>query len=273
MLDLQWLLCCTAVLLSTRPSGADNFDVRADIRVAGFLESFPGTWRTEMKRCTLLLVVMATAIASAPAAIAQTFPPTCNPLPQDRSITFCYPIDDATIAQPQTQAEGWIKDSLPHTAQEYADGRLELSNVPDEFEGVGIGGSFDDKIHTFTIVVTDSQGSFQKSVSFRLSLQLPCALPSTDPGLVVCTPSAGEVDSRPMRIAAVASSSTGFDNIQVWIDGKKYDSSHAGTANVKMLNNFYYVPVGTHKLSIFAERLDGTKITKQFKLTVVSYMP
>ena len=74
-----------------------------------------------MKRRMFLLVMMAMTIAFAPAAIAQTFPPTCNPLPQDRSITFCYPIDDATIAQPQTQAEGWIKDSLPHTAQEYAE--------------------------------------------------------------------------------------------------------------------------------------------------------
>jgi hypothetical protein len=241
--------------------------------LAGFPDLLVEPGESKMKRRMFLLVMMAMTIAFAPAAIAQTFPPTCNPLPQDRSITFCYPIDDATIAQPQTQAEGWIKDSLPHTAQEYADGVLQLSNVADEFEGVGIGGSFDDKIHTFTIVVTDSQGSFQKSVSFRLSLQLPCALPSTDPGLVVCTPSAVEVDSRPMRIAAIASSSTGFDNIQVWIDGKKYDFSHAGTANVKMLNNFYYVPVGTHKVSIFAERLDGTKISKHFNVTVVNYTP
>jgi len=63
----------------------------------------------------MLLLVMATAIALAPAAIAQHFPPTCNPLPQDRTITFCYPIDDATIAQAQTEAEGWIKDPLPHS--------------------------------------------------------------------------------------------------------------------------------------------------------------
>jgi hypothetical protein len=59
----------------------------------------------------------------------------------------------------------------------------------------------------------------------------------------------------------------------VWIDGKKYDFSHAGTANVKMLNSFYYVPAGTHKISVFAERLDGSKITKQFKVTVVNYTP
>src|SRR4051812_14253261 len=224
-----------------------------------------------MKRCMFLLIMMGTIVAFVSAAIAQTFPPTCNPMPQDRSITFCYPIDDASIAQPQTQPVGWITDSLPHTAKEYDDGNLKLSNVPDEFQGIGVGGSFDDKIHTTTIVVTDALGSFQKSVSFRLSLQLPCALPSTDPSLVVCTPSAGEVDTRPMRIAAVASSSTGFDNIQVWIDGKKYDFSHAGTANVKMINAFYYVPVGTHKVSIFAERLDGTKITKSFKVNVVNY--
>jgi len=46
-----------------------------------------------MKRCRFLLVMMATTIAFAPAAIAQHWPPTCDPLPQDRTITFCYPID------------------------------------------------------------------------------------------------------------------------------------------------------------------------------------
>jgi hypothetical protein len=231
-----------------------------------------------MKRSVFLLVTMAIVIAFAPAALAQFFPPPCNPLPQDRSITFCYPIDDATIAQAQTSATGWIKDSLPHTANEYIDGKLLGSNIPDEFGTAGFGGNYDDKIHTFTIVVTDSQGSFQKSASVRLSLQLPCALPSADPGFVVCTPSDGEVDSRPMRIAAVAHSSTGFSNadtIEVWIDGTKYGVSHEplGTTNMKILNSFFYIPVGTHKITIFARMPDGTKITKHRTVTVVNYAP
>jgi hypothetical protein len=233
----------------------------------------------KMKR-RMLLVVMATAIAFTPAAIAQHWPPTCNPLPQDRTITFCYPIDDETITQNLTEATGWIKDSLPHTANLYLDGKLAVSNIPDEFPdqfgkgAVGFGG-YDDKIHTFTILVTDSQGSFRKSASVRLSLQLPCALPSTDPGFVVCTPSAGEVDSRPMRIAAVAHSSTGFNAIEVWIDGTKYDASREplGQTQVKILNSFYYVPVGTHKVTIFARMSDGTKIIKHRTVTVVNYTP
>ena len=65
-----------------------------------------------------------------------------------------------------------------------------------------------------------------------------------------------------MRIAAVARSSTGADTIEVWIDGTKYDTSHAGTADVKMMNSFYYVPVGTHKISIFARMADGTQDSK-----------
>lgn len=226
-----------------------------------------------MKRCTLLLTMMATAIAFAPAAIAQTLPPPCSPLPLDRTITFCYPIDDATIAQAQTSAEGWIKDSLPHTANEYIDGKLLASNISDQFGTAGFGGNYDDQIHTFTIVVKDSQGSFQKSASFRLSLQLPCALPSADPGFVVCTPSAGEVDARPMRIAAVARNSTGASDVEVWIDGKKYGASHAGTANVKILNSFFYVPVGTHNITIFSRMTDGSKITKHRIVTVVNYTP
>lgn len=52
-----------------------------------------------MKRCMLLLVPMATTIAFAPAAVAQFYPPPCNPIPQDRSITFCYPVDDGTVTQ------------------------------------------------------------------------------------------------------------------------------------------------------------------------------
>src|SRR5947208_7571297 len=180
-----------------------------------------------MKRCMFLLIVMAAAHALPPAAIAQTFPPPCNPLPQDRTITFCTPIDDATYSQSQTEnsAEGWIKDSLPHTAKEYSDGKLFGSNVPDEFRtGFGF---LDDQIHTLTIVVTDSQGTFQKSVSARWSSpQLPCALPSTDAGFVVCKRSDGAVDSRPMRVAAVTRahftrSSSKVGTIEVWIDGTK----------------------------------------------------
>jgi len=76
-----------------------------------------------------------------------------------------------------------------------------------------------------------------------------------------------------MRIAAVARSSTGADTIEVWIDGTKYDTSHAGTADVKMMNSFYYVPVGTHKITIFARMTDGTKIIKHRTVTVVNYTP
>ena len=234
-----------------------------------------------MKRRMLLLVMMATAIALAPAAIAQTFTPPCNPLPQDRTITFCTPIDDATYSQSQTEnsAEGWIKDPLPHTAKEYSDGQLFGSNVPDKFRtGFGF---LDDQIHTLTIVVTDSLGTFQKSVSARWSSpQLPCALPSTDPGFVVCKPSDGEVDSRPMRVAAVTRAdftpgSSKVGTIEVWIDGTKYGESYEplGTTNVKILNSFFYVPVGTHKVTIFAHLPDGTKITKHRTVTVVNYAP
>jgi len=231
-----------------------------------------------MKRCMFLLIVTATAIAFAPAAIAQTPPPPCNPLPQDRSVTFCYPVDDETVTENFEIATGWIKDSLPHTAKEYLDGVLQLSNVPDEFQGVGFGGVYDDKIHTFTIVVTDSQGSFRKSASFRRSLQLPCALPSADPGFVVCTPSDGEVDSRPLRFAAILHSSTGLsraNTIELWVDGTKYGDSAEplGTTQVKIMNRFFYVPVGTHKVTVFAHMPDGTKIIKHRTVTIVNYAP
>ena len=79
-----------------------------------------------------------------------------------------------------------------------------------------------------------------------------------------------------MRIAAVARNSTGFtraDTIEVWIDGKKYGASFAGTAHVRRLSSFYYVPVGTHKITIFARTPDGTKITKHRTVTVVNYAP
>ena len=231
-----------------------------------------------MKRYMFLLVVMATTIAFAPIASAQFFPPPCNPIPQDRSITFCYPVDDETVTENFELATGWIKDSLPHTAKEYLDGVLQLSNVPDEIQGVGFGGPYDDKIHTFTIVVTDSQGSFRKSASFRRSLQLPCALPSMDPGFVVCTPSAGEVASRPLRFAAILHSSTGLgraNTIELWVDGTKYGDSAEplGTTQVKIMNRFFYLPVGTHKITIIAHLPDATKIVKTRTVTIVSYKP
>ena len=97
-------------------------------------------------------------------AAAQT-PPPWKPLAQDRTITWSYPIDNATVGAYAVRDWGYIKDSLPHTAQEYLDGKLFTGPV-DHFNG-SIGSNFDDKIHTLTIVVTDSAGTFQKSVSFR----------------------------------------------------------------------------------------------------------
>lgn len=84
-----------------------------------------------------------------------------------------------------------------------------------------------------------------------------------------------------MRIAAVLHSSTGLSNsntIEVYLDGKKYDVSHEplgplGTTQVKVLSRFYYLPVGTHKISIIAHMPDGTEATKHFKVTIVSYAP
>src|SRR5438477_8405289 len=138
-------------------------------REAACRELLPEPGESKMKRCMFLLIVMATAIAFAPAAIAQTQPTRFNPLHLARSDTFCYSVNDETVTENFEIATGWIKDSLPHTAKEYLDGVLQLSNVPDEFQGVGFGGVYDDKIHTFTIVVTDSQCSFRKSASFPRS--------------------------------------------------------------------------------------------------------
>src|SRR5438105_9432870 len=119
-----------------------------------------------MKRSMFLLLMMATAIAFAPAANAQALPPPCNPLPLDRTITFCYPIDDATIAQSLVAAEGWIKDSLPHNANIYIDGQLQSSNIGRAHVCTSVT-SGDGRPHTACNVVTDSQGSFRKSASFR----------------------------------------------------------------------------------------------------------
>ena len=48
---------------------------------------------------------------------ADHVPPPCNPLAEDRTITFCYPIDNATVSWFAVPEYGWIKDSLPHTAR------------------------------------------------------------------------------------------------------------------------------------------------------------
>ena len=82
------------------------------------------------------------------------------------------------------------------------------------------------------------------------------------------------------RIAAVTradftAGSSKAGTIEVWIDGTKYGESYEplGTTNVKILNSFFYVPVGTHKVTIFAHMPDGTKIIKHRTVTVVNYAP
>jgi hypothetical protein len=194
--------------------------------------------------------------------------PPCKPLSQDRTITWCYPIDNATFGAFGVLEWGWIKDSLPHTAKEYFDGQF-YNNPPDIFNGV-TGQGFDDKIHTFTIVVTDAKGTFQKSVSFRQSAQLPCASPLSDRSLNFCIPLEGTVTTSPLRVAAVGRSSVGVSWLQVWVDGVKYFTEHdAGTPNQKLMNNYVYLPNGKHVVTMIAKEADGTSIKKTANIVIV----
>jgi len=211
---------------------------------------------------------MAIVAALASVATAQTQPP-CKALSQDRTITWCYPIDDATVGASDVLDWGWITDSLPHTAKQYLDGQYETS-PPDIFNGA-LGINYDDKIHTWTIVVTDSLGTFQKSVSFRQSGQLPCAAPSSDHSLNFCVPLNGEVTTSPLRVAAVGRSSTGVSYLQVWADGVKYWTEHdAGTADQKLMNNYIYLANGTHHVTMIEKESDGTSIKKTVNITIVA---
>lgn len=214
---------------------------------------------------------LAIAIFAA-AAAAQTDTPPCQPLSQDRTITFCYPIDGSSVSTDSLLDWGWITDSLPHTAKMYIDGQY-VTSPPDIFNG-GPGYGWDDKVHNFQIVVTDSKGTFSKTVSARQSPLLPCPMSTSDPGLVVCKPDNGEVDASPLRLAAVANNSKGIQYIQVYVDGVKIGTEHwAGTNTVRIWNGFTYLDNGTHKLSFIARQSDGTEIKVHRTITVVTYVP
>ncbi len=227
-----------------------------------------------MKRTTFIVLALAMVFTFASAATAQNTPP-CKPLAEDRTITFCYPVDDANLSVDAVINWGWIKGSLPHTSNMYFDGAFQ-AQIPDIFNG-GIGLNFDDKLHNLTIVVTDAQGTFSKTVSFRQTLQLPCAIPSKDKSIEFCKPSDQETGPSPVRIAAVGRSSVGVSYMQVWIDGAKPVADAtvhtAGTANVKMINQFYYLSNGTHTITVIAKQADGTSIKSTHKVNVVSYTP
>ena len=150
-----------------------------------------------------------------------------------------------------------VKDSLPHTNIVYFDGQ-NIGQSNDTLEGAA-SASYDDKFHTYTVVVTDAKGTFQKSSSFRQSRGLPCAAPTSDRSLNCCIPAAGEITTSPLRVAAVASSSIGISWVQVWVDGVKYSTAHlSGTANQKIMNDHVYLANGTHQVSIVAKEADGT---------------
>ncbi len=218
-----------------------------------------------------LITTMAIVAALATAATAQngtaiTLP--CKALPEDRTITWCYPIDDASVGAGTVSDSGYITDSLPHTASEYLDGVF-LTGVPDIFSGGG-GFGYDDLIHTYSIIVTDSQGTFQKAVSFRQSEALPCSVPS-DGSLNFCIPLDGTVTTSPLRVAAVAQSSIGVSWLQVWVDGVKYITEHdAGTSTVRLMNNHIYLANGAHAVTMVDKESNGTSIKKTVHITIVS---
>jgi hypothetical protein len=223
-----------------------------------------------LAKSSIIRVTTTMAIVAALACVAMAqYTPPCQPLPDDRTITWCYPIDNATFGAFTVNDTGYIKDSLPHTAKEYLDGQY-YTGVPDIWSG-GTGQNWDDKIHTFTIVVTDSLGTFQKSVSFRQSAQLPCSSPSSDRSMNFCIPLEGETTTSPLRVAAVARSSIGVSWLQVWVDGVKYWTEHyTGTATQKLMNNYVYLPNGNHSVTMIAKELDGTSIKKTVHVQIVS---
>jgi len=216
-----------------------------------------------------LITTIALVAASASTATAQngTQPP-CKALLQDRTITYCYPIDNGTVSATAVLDWGWITDSLPHTASMYLDGQF-ITGPPDIFNGA-VGFNYDDQIHTFMIVVTDSKGTFQKSASFRQSAVMPCSLPS-DGSLNFCTPLDGAVTTSPLRVAAVAQSSIGVSWLQVWVDGVKYFTEHeAGTTTVRLMNNYIYLANGNHSVTMVDKESDGTSIKKTVNIQIVA---
>lgn len=228
-----------------------------------------------MKRTygSLFVITCVLAIMASAAVAQSSITPPCKPLAEDRTITYCYPIDNSTIGSDTESQWGWIKDSLPHTSKAYQDGQY-IGDFPDIFNG-GPGFGWDDKIHTITIVVSDSLGTFQKSASWRQSLQLPCPAPTADRSIVFCKPANNEVGPSPVRISAVASSSAGISYVQIWVDGvKKGPTEHySGTANMKMWSDYLYLANGTHKITVVAKQGDGTSLTSTHTVQVVSYTP
>lgn len=218
---------------------------------------------------TRLLITVTFVSAMASVATAQSGSLPCKPLTQDRTITFCYPIDDATVGSDEVLFWGAVKDSIPHTNMVFFDGQ-NIGQSTDDLSGVGAA-SYDDKFHTYTVVVTDAKGTFQKSASFRQSKQLPCAAPTADRSINLCIPAAGEITTSPLRVAAVADSSIGISWLQIWVDGVKYWTAHlAGTANQKIMNDHVYLANGSHQVSVVAKEADGTSIKKTVTVQIVS---
>lgn len=206
------------------------------------------------------------AVLSAVPALAIT--PPCPISTLDRTITYCYPIDDANVSSSAVLVSGQIRDSLPHTANLFFDGQL-VAGTPDVFSDA-FSRNFDDKIHTVTIVVKDSSGTFQRSAQFRETLEPPCSTPATDRSLNFCIPGSGAVIQSPVRVAAVARSSVGVSYLQVWADGVKFFTEHnAGTANLKMMNDHIYLSTGTHSITMIAKEADGTSIKKTVTVRVI----
>jgi hypothetical protein len=220
---------------------------------------------------TRILITFALVLAVASIAAAQSGPLPCKALTQDRTITFCYPIDDANVGTDEVLLWGVVKDSLPHTNTLFLDGQQPGDQVGDDLQGIFSSSPYDDKLHTYTLVVKDAKGNFQKSASFRQSTQLPCSVPSSDRSVNLCIPSAGEITTSPLRVAAVATSSVGISWLQIWVDGVKYWTAHnSGTANQKIMNSHVYLANGTHQVSVVAKEGDGTSIKKTVTVQVVS---
>jgi hypothetical protein len=59
--------------------------------------------------------------------------------------------------------------------------------------------------------------------------------------------------------------------LQLWVDGVQEGTEHiAGTATMKMLNNYIYLANGTHRVVMVAKLADGTTLKKSVAVQIVS---
>jgi hypothetical protein len=184
-------------------------------------------------------------------------------IPSGNGINICSPTDNSTVTSPVRlrataklsaavyRFEVWANGTKIYTGRDTNSIDAPVEMAPGTY--------------MVTFVARTLSGERQeKTIKITVSGTQACARPGS-PGIVICEPEPFAQVTSPFHVRAFANTgSSPTYRIELWAGPTKL----ATARDTDLLDATVSLPVGTHRLTFVARRLDGTRYTKEITVTV-----